>query len=108
MEKFNRGDKIYLDAEKNKLIADYMGFSDSDGMRTVNYDLIMPVVEKILNENKSCAYMGGKGYEDPERYFFSMLDDQLNSVANGSTNSLLEAIYDSVVEYLSNREVNTH
>lgn len=106
--------------ENNKLIAKFMGdyfdtglepayfihnnkeYEIKDCLYHCNWDWLMPVLEKILNDNKSCANMGAKGYLSfvPEKYIFSMLDDQINGVATDSEISLIEAVYKAVVEFI--------
>ena len=65
-----------------------------------SWDWLMPVVEKIINSNCSSAELCGEWYLNSSKYSFSMLNDQTNSCEGNSKNSLIEATWLAVVEFI--------
>lgn len=115
--------------EGNRLIAEYDNFVvigtdplvfsmlNSDGSKNGLFHLgnfkyhcdwqhLMPVVLKILDENSSSCYLApshffsgtGKGKWD-----FTMLDDQINS-QNCVNDNPITAVWAAVVQYLKNKQ----
>ena len=64
---------------------------------------LMPVVEKIINDNSSACDFSGLGfysnYYGEQTYNFSMLTDDKRQVDGSSKISLIEACWLAVVEY---------
>lgn len=104
--------------EGNRLIAEFMGYKQrengglfwgNDGLGGLypkdlkyhsSWDWLMPVVEKIINSNCSSAELCGEWYLNSSKYSFSMLNDQTNSCEGNSKNSLIEATWLAVVEFI--------
>ena len=65
-----------------------------------DWNELMPVLEKILNNHKSCALLGGKDYDGRERgNSFSMLDDEKRPFQCDNKNNLFDCILIAVEEY---------
>ena len=113
--------------DSNKLIAEFMGHTDvvigthynekryPSGTAVwskkdhetyyhdynISWDWLMPVVEKILNDNTSCCSYGAPHYfSEQEEWRFTMLDDQLND-QQGEGDTMIDSTYKTVVKFIT-------
>ena len=91
----------------NEIIAQFMRGKPSPPNWTWDYhetwDSLMPVIEKIISEEKSMFYFAAPNFiPGVEHYTFSMLSDTDNGFKKTGDN-FFEMMYEGVVEYIKNK-----
>jgi len=90
------------------LMSPYYGFTMVNRTRTscnadelqfhISWDWLMPVVEKIINDQSSECQFTGEGYLP--KITFSMLNDSKHSFSGESETNLIEATWIGVVDFI--------
>lgn len=74
------------------------------------YDLLIPVLNKILKESESQCLLCAPGYlsvvvgEDKNKWYFSMLNDQKIGYQSNATTPI-RAIYNCVLSYIKDQNL---
>ncbi len=98
--------------EGNKLIAEFEGWKESNNFLPYNisWGWLMPVVEKIIKKHMT-DYYNEYDMSYPESYFVTIGSDGKYCSQGTSKNSLIEATWIAVVEFIkwyNNEQINNN
>ena len=96
--------------EGNKLIAKYMGWREFLAGYEMSWDWVIPVIEKIIKEYRT-DYYNEYDMSSSESYFVTIGSDGKYCSQGTSKNSLIEATWITVVEFIkwyNNEQINNN